>query len=252
MARGVLFDKDGTLLDFEATWHPIIMASLALAVERFSIPDSVIDDIKGKSGVLEAGFARESLIQGATVTSIVELWTSTLATAGVRVTGLDLKAVFFQAALRSPIRVTNGAAAMLEALRGAGYRIGLVTADDRRSTEGGLRAVGLLGYFDYLATDGEGRAPKPDPASAEEFRALFDIGPDELAMFGDSRVDMEFARNAGAFFVGMKTSCNDHERFTAAGHPVIGDFTDQESILATLSVAIGASRGLSLRLPARF
>lgn len=243
MAKGVLFDKDGTLLDFEGTWYPIIKASLALAAERFSVPDSVIADIKRKSGVLEAGFARESLIQGATVTSIVGLWTSTLAEAGIRVTGSDLMAVFFQSASSSPVRVTAGAEAMLAALKDAGFKLGLVTADDRRSTEGGLRAVGLLSYFDYLATDGEGRAPKPDPAAAAEFRALFDIGADELAMFGDSRVDMEFARNAGAFFVGMRTSCNDHESFTAAGHPVISDFTDREAILGTLSEAIGASRG---------
>jgi phosphoglycolate phosphatase-like HAD superfamily hydrolase len=31
-----------------------------------------------------------------------------------------------------------------------------------------------------------------------------------MAMFGDSGVDMDFARNANIRFVGMKTSCNNY------------------------------------------
>jgi HAD superfamily hydrolase (TIGR01549 family) len=243
MARGVLFDKDGTLLDFEATWFPIVMDSLNSAARRFDIPPSVITDIKARSGVLESGFARESLIQGATVTNIIEQWTGTLAESGIRAEGHELKAIFYEAAASAPIRVTKGAPDLLAALKREGYRLGLVTADDRRSTEGGLRAAGLLGYFDYLATDGEGRAPKPDPASADEFRAMFGIDTGELAMFGDSFVDLEYARKAGARFIGMRTSCNGYERFTAAGYPVIDDFTDQESILRMLS------RSLSYQSP---
>jgi phosphoglycolate phosphatase len=119
-----------------------------------------------------------------------------------------------------------GVAALLERLRSRGCRLGIATADTRESTEAGLRAIGILGCFDFISADGDGYPAKPDPAAALAFSARFGIAPGNLVVVGDSRGDMRFAQEAGARFIGMRTACNESERFAAAGYPVIENFMD--------------------------
>ena len=232
MTAGVLFDKDGTLFDFEATWYPVVRTILDVLKTRYRLDDDALKAVRTASGITETGFARESFIQSRTTFEVLELWIGVLKEHGIRVEGKGLTEIFDTTAT-GPIfsaKVVPGTQALLGRLRNNGCRLGVVTSDDRVSAEHGLRQAGLWEYFDYVAANGDGFPDKPAPEAAAEFRRRFGIAPSGLSMFGDSLVDMEFARNAGARFIGMKTSCNDYSRFVDAGFPVVEDFLDLAAI----------------------
>lgn len=228
MARGALFDKDGTLIDFEATWFPLIRDVLEALETSYAVPGATVDRLREAGGVASSGFVRESLIQSGAASEIIGLWEGIVLSDGARLPPGGLAGLIDEASVsgRYPVRVARGAEALLSGLKERGYALGVVTGDSRPSAERTLKSAGLLDFFDFMAADGDGYPPKPDPAAAETFIDRFGVDRDSLTMVGDSEVDMLFARNAGARFLGMKTQCNDYTRFVMEGFPVVEDFLD--------------------------
>ncbi|MDR1795985.1 MAG: HAD-IA family hydrolase [Clostridiales Family XIII bacterium] len=95
------------------------------------------------------------------------------------------------------IRPYPGAGAALEALRGRGYKLGLVTSRLRRTTLLGLDHFDLTKYFHEILTADETDKHKPDPTPL--LMALERLGsvPAEAVMVGDSTFDLGAARAAG-------------------------------------------------------
>lgn len=227
-ARGVLFDKDGTLIDFERTWFPVVAELMQDLRGRYGAPERALRAIARASGVTDSGFERESLVQSATTETLAVLWSALLRGYGLTVDAAEIGRLFTATAVRLArnVSLVPGTKNLLERLKNRGYRLGIATADTRESTEAGLRSVGILEYFEFISADGDGFPAKPEPAAALAFGARFGISPRDLVVVGDSRGDMSFAQKAGARFIGMRTACNAPENFTAAGYPVIADFSD--------------------------
>lgn len=72
-----------------------------------------------------------------------------------------------------------------------------------------------------------GTPPKPDPASLIEMLHQWGVAPRNCAYLGDSGVDMETARRAGAVACGAAWGFRDKAELSAAGAAAI--FTDPES-----------------------
>ena len=72
-----------------------------------------------------------------------------------------------------------------------------------------------------------GRPHKPDPASLLEMLDSWGVPPDQCAFLGDSGVDMETARKAGALACGAAWGFRDKAELSAAGAWAI--FTDPDA-----------------------
>ncbi|MFA6507958.1 MAG: HAD family hydrolase [Treponemataceae bacterium] len=229
--RGVLFDKDGTLIDFEATWFPIVVTILGELRSRYGVSERAVRVAASASGVRRTGFAKESLIQSATTSRIARIWSAIIAEHGYSVRAEEINRLFTDTAksMTHTIALVPGAKRLLERLKRNGFRLGIATSDNRESTEVGLEAVGILRYFDFIAADGDGLAAKPAPDAAFAFSGRYGIDTKTLSVIGDSRGDMLFAQRAGARFIGMRTGCNAPEGFLAAGYPILRDFRDAEN-----------------------
>ena len=189
--RGVLFDKDGTLFDFTASWaaasarilHELAdgddarLARMAQAggfdlQEHRFLPSSVI--IAGTAGELYDVFAEAGGLPHAHVRSVID---TTVAEAEmVKVAGID---------------------AALAALRAAGARLGVVTNDSAEAAVLHLRASGLEAYFDTIVGYDSGYMPKPAPGSCLGAAAELDLAPSACVMVGDSTHDLEAGAAAG-------------------------------------------------------
>lgn len=236
-ARGVIFDKDGTLIEFEATWHPIMVRILAALEARFGLRPQTLEGLRDLSGIGPRGFARESLIQWATTSRIVALWEAFLLKEGLPLPQGALEALFEEASTQEDlgIRLVPGAEELLAYLKEAGWYLGLATSDARASTEHGLGRAGILGYFDFIAADGDGLPAKPDPTAARIFQESYNLDPGALAVFGDSLSDLAFAQGSGARFIGLDSGCNASEAIALAGWPVIQDFSDLGAVASLLA-----------------
>ncbi|MFV2092844.1 MAG: hypothetical protein ACC634_07145, partial [Hyphomicrobiales bacterium] len=71
--RAILFDKDGTLLDFAKTWEPIYRE---VALQQFADDHCQVDALLEAGGYIAAAgiFAPDSLLGSGTTDQIVDAW----------------------------------------------------------------------------------------------------------------------------------------------------------------------------------
>jgi pyrophosphatase PpaX len=90
----------------------------------------------------------------------------------------------------------EGAREMLDALRSAGCRLGIVTGKGREAWMVTEAAIDL-GAFDVVVTDDDMQAAKPDPGGLLAAADALGIAPEQAVYVGDTASDMRAGRNAG-------------------------------------------------------
>jgi phosphoglycolate phosphatase len=194
--RGVLLDKDGTLLDFRRTWAPISRACAGAAAAlvradphallRACGHDPATDTFRPGSTMV-VGSARDvargwlPLLPGVDEEALVEL--------------IDGTFTRMSAAAAVPV---DGLHAAVGDLRARGLALGVATSDNEASARRALQRLGLLGDFPYVCGYDSGHGPKPGPGMVLGFCAALRLAPSEVVVVGDSAHDLEMAHAAGA------------------------------------------------------
>ncbi len=210
MIKGVLFDKDGTLLEFHSTQHYIYAALLACLKDVYQVPEPLLQRLSAALGHLPDGLTPDSLLQFSTNQQIAQaLFEASRDYAEERCwqqpyDANDLLELIEQLCRGGdvPYVALPHVPETLIYLRRKDYRLGVATVDSLAATVAGLKKTGILEYFDYLGT-GEDSRPKPDTSLADSFCSQCDILPNELLIVGDGENDMAFAQNVGAYFIGI-------------------------------------------------
>lgn len=198
--RAVLFDKDGTLFDFNATWSAwsrrllLDLAGGAEAQAR-SLGEVIGYDLG------TGAFAPGSPVIAHTPDEIAEVLLPHLpgmapAALVARMNALAATATMVPAVPLQPL---------LAGLRAAGLRIGLATNDAEAPARAHLEQVGIAALFDFVAGFDSGHGTKPGPGPLLAFAASVALRPAEVAMVGDSRHDLVAGRAAGMRTVGVLT-----------------------------------------------
>ena len=201
---GVLFDKDGTLFDFNATWGnwtARVLTELAAqgGVDRAHLAARVGYDFA-------RGFAPQSPIIAGTVPEIAMILAGDLPASDPA----DLvKYLNAQAAGAQVVEVVPLARFFAD-LRAAGYYLGVMTNDSEGSARAHLGAVAVHdlaggGALDLVIGADSGHGAKPDPAPLLAFARHVGLPPEHIAMVGDSRHDLGAGRAAGMVTVGVLT-----------------------------------------------
>jgi HAD superfamily hydrolase (TIGR01509 family) len=96
-----------------------------------------------------------------------------------------------------------GAVACLDRLRDARLTLGVVTSGERERVEREQAALGLAGTFEVMVCGGETPERKPHPAPLLLALGRLGLAASEAAYVGDSPEDVEMARTASVFTVGI-------------------------------------------------
>ena len=134
----------------------------------------------------------------------------TLENARVEVEPFDdfFDAVYREFTLPGVWRLEPGALELLQDLRRAGYRLGIISNFDLRLHDI-LRQVGVLDLFEQIVVSSQVGAEKPSPRIFEEALRRFAVEPVELLHVGDEeKADGDGARALGiqAFILGFAGS----------------------------------------------
>jgi phosphoglycolate phosphatase-like HAD superfamily hydrolase len=210
MIKGILFDKDGTLLEFHSTQHSIYAKVFACLEERYQLPDALLQALSEALGHLPDRLTPDSLLQFSTNPQIAQaLFDRSEKYAAEHHWQLpfdenDLLELIEELSLSDDVPYTAlpGVPETLRYLKRKGYQLGIATVDSLATTLAGLKKTGILDYFDYLGT-GEESKPKPDAFLADKFCSQCGLKADEILIVGDGLNDMRFAENAGAAFIGL-------------------------------------------------
>jgi phosphoglycolate phosphatase len=208
--RAILFDKDGTLVDFQRTWGPAahtVMTKLAngdggafqrlAAVSLYDAAERRL--LPGSPVVIETTYGYG------------KLWAQAL---GVPVTPefIDhIDRLFFRETLEH-LTPMGDVKALLAEFRGRGYRLGLMTNDADTNTRAQLQHLGIDGHIEFLAAYDSGYGHKPDPDPVLAFATFAGVSPAEIAVVGDTEHDLAAARAAGATAIGVLSGPVPRER----------------------------------------
>ncbi|MHA6347281.1 HAD family hydrolase [Roseivivax sp. CAU 1761] len=196
----VLFDKDGTLFDFTATWAAWTAALL----------DDLAGGDPGRAARLAAriGFDPETrrFAPGSPVVAGTPADAATCL--APELPGWDVPALTRHLARRgaaaTPVPPVP-LAPLLDRLRGAGLVLGVVTNDSAEAAAAHLRQSGVADRFAFVAGFDSGHGCKPDPAPLLAFARAVGIAAPRVLMVGDSLHDLHAARAAGMAAVAVRT-----------------------------------------------
>jgi phosphoglycolate phosphatase len=134
-----------------------------------------------------------------------------------------------------------GALAALDAIAASGAQLGIATGKGRRGLLAVLDRHGLAQRFVTMQTGDVGPG-KPHPAMLE--RAMDEAGctPAQTVMIGDTVFDMQMARSAGAFAIGVAWGYHDAAELREAGaHRLVDSFPELTRTLTTSAGNGGAA-----------
>jgi phosphoglycolate phosphatase len=208
----VVFDKDGTIIEFGHMWRGW---AVALA--------DALDTATGRS--IEAPLFAMLGYDAATGTVLPGGGLAATPMARLRErthevlvhVGLTHEAaeVALGVAWHAPdpvglVRPITDLAVLFGRLHGAGLRVAIATSDDRDPTERTLAALGLDGAIDATVCADDGIPVKPAPDMVLHLCAAVGVAPGRTAVVGDSPADLRMARAAGAgLVVGVLTGVGE-------------------------------------------
>ena len=224
----VVFDKDGTLISFEAMWAGWardLGTRLEIATRR-----PVAGDIFTTIGydpvadrVLPNGPLAIATMAGIEelVAAVLRRWCPSVSAA---------RRILAEAwtepdpvALAVPLTDLR---LLLGTLRASGRAIAVATTDDRRPTVATLEALGIADLVDRLVCGDDPGPTKPDPAALQAIAAERRVPIERTAMVGDTPADLRMARAARARSVGVASGVTPAADLAPHADVVLGSIAE--------------------------
>ncbi len=232
----VIFDKDGTLLDFAAMWGGWALDQAHRLERAAGLP--LLDRLGAA-----LGFDPRSGAPAPEGPLAVEPMAALRAYAAAALAEAGLPAARAEALIAAawsppdPVALARPLAdlpALFGGLRAAGARVAIATADDRAPTETTLAQLGLAALVDRLACADDGLPPKPAPDMVLRLCAEQGLPPGRAALVGDSLTDMRMGRAAGVgLLVGVASGTGRPEALRQTADLVLGSVAELMSNPAT-------------------
>lgn len=198
--RGLVFDKDGTLFDFQATWATWCAGFIAELAPGDPGRAQALADALGFD-LAARRFRPDSPVIAETMEFVVGAIRRTLP-------GLDetrLRRRILDSTAAAPQVETTPLGPLLDRLRAGGFVLGLATNDAEAPARAHLTRAGVLDRFAFVAGYDSGHGAKPGPGMLDAFCSVTGLAPDECAMIGDSTHDLASGRAAGMRTVAVLT-----------------------------------------------
>lgn len=213
----LLFDKDGTLFLFEATWEGWTQAVLLRLTEGDMDRARLIGADIGYD-VDARSFQPNSVVIAGTPSQIVAALRRHVAHSAD-----ELETLLNEEAAVVPQIQVVALTSYLDALRGRGLKIGLATNDAERPARAHLDAAGVTGLFDFISGYDSGHGSKPEPGPCLAFAVATGIAPDRIAMVGDSLHDLHAGRAAGMKTIAVLTGPASKQELAPFADVVLDD-----------------------------
>ncbi|MEK5036948.1 HAD family hydrolase [Sporosarcina sp. FSL K6-3457] len=203
MIKGILFDKDGTLIEFNSLWIDSTYEFLK-NITQIHNQESKLEELAFKIGLEGQTVREDSALAGKTSADLADIISNVLM---VDFDGIlkELNHFYYQKIKENPekIKPVCNLSALFTQLKSNGLKIGIVTADNYDVTKYILEVLQLLEYVDFIAT-ADLYERKPHVEALQVFCHQQNLELDEVIHIGDTSIDMEFSKHC-LYGVGVLT-----------------------------------------------
>lgn len=216
--KGILFDKDGTLFDFQATWG-VWAQGFFLDLAQGDV--QLAAEMGAKLGY---DYAAGKFLKG----SIVIAHTAEEVAKEIALIVPDWE----EKALFDHLNATVALAPQLEAVplipllsgfRANGLKLGVATNDAEAPARAHLDHAGVTDLFDFVAGSDSGFGGKPEIGMMTGFCTNVGLQAHEVLMVGDSLHDLIAGRRAGMVTAGVLTGLLSADELAPHADVVLAD-----------------------------
>lgn len=216
-AQAVIFDKDGTLIDFDAMW-----GGWTLQLADRLLDHTAIDIREALCASYGYDIARRKILPDGKLTCtpmwrLREMMVEVTESSGLsRAQAEDAVGAAWHVpdpvALAKPFTDVKR---LFTNIRHQGIKIAIATTDDRAPTEAMLAAFGVTDLVSTMVCADDGIKAKPAPDMVRAICSRIQVDPSRSIVIGDTVADLTMARSAGAgLVIGVLSGVGSLENLT--------------------------------------
>ncbi|UXR71858.1 MULTISPECIES: HAD family hydrolase [unclassified Staphylococcus] len=210
--KWLLFDKDGTLIQFDQSWVKVGIQLVDDVCEHFEIAERSI--VYDAIGIEEQAFRSGSVMASGSLEEMTAIFNQY-----THVDTYDWVCARSQQLIdtREPeSKLYPGVREALIQLKSHGYQLAIVTGDNAQGVSHFLNETGMEDVFSCVISTNGDNYEKPDPRLLQPLWSL-GVEGEEMIMIGDTDLDMETGKRARcAKNIGVKTGLGREATFDEA------------------------------------
>lgn len=192
--KGIVFDKDGVLVDFEETWTQVLLDMAKELAEGDTVLETKLRVLAGYSSHIR-GFEAGSIWAAGNTGELVDSWVEHLKGFSpsqlydyIDVTCMNVSAV--------PLHGIAPLQKLFVELKQLGLSLGITTNDIEASAVKTMDEFGLSPYLSLICGFDSVENPKPAADPVFAFCDISGLKPEQVLVIGDNLHDLEMAKNS--------------------------------------------------------
>jgi phosphoglycolate phosphatase len=225
----ILFDKDGTLLDYHATWAPVNEIAAEFAASGDKMLQRRLLDLGGLNP-LTGHYRAGSLLAAGNADEIAAAW---VAAGSVHQHGALTQALdrIFKDGVAGAVPVLP-LGPYFRHFKALGFKLGIASSDSAAAIVATAVHFDFADVLDFHAGYDSGYGHKPGPGMVLAFAAALGCDASDIAVVGDNLHDMQMGASANCGMkVGVLTGTSDRATLMAGADLVVDSIADLASAL---------------------
>lgn len=203
-----ILDKDGTVLDFNATWLPAFKEAASMVAAECGEPGLAPALLKVGGWVDGANgpyIAHDGILLHGTLAQLAQTWIDTqpIVASHYEKDAARIEKLVDEVLLESTVRDAcplGNVEPTLRTLRDAGVQLAIVTNDQEAIAKAQLSRLGWMEYFTIVIGADSGHGAKPGPGGVRAAIEAAGVPAERAIMVGDAEADQLAGRSAGCAF----------------------------------------------------
>lgn len=234
--KAILFDKDGTLIDFEKIWVNVSRYAVKEILKKFNMECVPEERMLEALGIYDGTAAIDGVLAQYPYDIMGKALYDALEAYGCKssleeIIGYTEKAYCDNLDKGVVEPICENLREVLVSFKSRGIKLFVVTNDYTSATREILEKAHIYDLFDDVYTVDRGLPHKPDPTVIYDICKKYSFDGHELCMVGDTLADMQFAKNGGIKGIGVARNERNRMLISAVADEVIYDISTLDGVI---------------------